>query len=206
MYARSTTIQADQSSIDAGAAHVRDEVLPALKQLDGFIGLSMMVDRESGLCIATSAWQTEDAMRASADQVQSVRNRAAEILGGSPEVEEWEIAVMHRDHPTHEGACVRTAWLQTEPGNVDRLIDTYKTGALPQIEGLDGFCSASFMVNRASGRAVSSTCFENSTAMEASREQADRIRSAGTQQANTSVLDVSEFELAVAHLRVPELV
>jgi hypothetical protein len=86
------------------------------------------------------------------------------------------------------------------------LIDTYKTGALPQIEGLDGFCSASFMVNRASGRAVSSTCLENSAAMQASREQAERIRSAGTQQANASVLDVLEFELAVAHLRVPELV
>jgi heme-degrading monooxygenase HmoA len=206
VYARSTTIQADQSSIDAGTAHVRDEVLPALKQLDGFIGLSMMVDRESGLCIATSAWQSEDAMRASADQVQSVRNRAAEILGGSPQVEEWEIAVMHRDHPTHEGACVRTAWLQTEPGGVERLIDTYKAGALPQIEGLVGFCSASVLVNRASGRAVSSTCFENSAAMRASREQAGGIRSATTQQANAAVTDLLEFELAVAHLRVPELV
>jgi heme-degrading monooxygenase HmoA len=206
VYARSTTIQADQSSIDAGVAHVRDEVLPALKQLDGFIGLSMMVDRESGRCIATSAWQSEDAMRASADQVQPVRERAAEILGGSPEVEEWEIAVMHRDHPTHEDAWVRSAWLQTEPGGVEGLIDSYKVGALPQIEGLDGFCSASFMVNRASGRAVSSTCFESRAALDASREQADRIRSAGTQQANASVQDVSEFELAVAHLRVPELV
>ena len=205
VYARSTTIQADQSSIDAGAAHVRDEVLPALKQLDGFIGLSMMVDRESGRCIATSAWQNEDAMRASADQVQPVRNRAAEILGGSPEVEEWEIAVMHRDHPTHEGACVRSAWLQTDPGGVDGLIDTYKMGALPQIEGLDGFCSASFMVNRATGRAVSSACFESRAAMDASREQANRIRSAGTQQANATVLEVREFELAVAHLRVPEM-
>ena len=206
VYARSTTIQADQSSIDAGAAHVRDEVLPALKQLDGFIGLSMMVDRESGRCIATSAWQNEDAMRASADQVQPVRNRAAEILGGSPEVEEWEIAVMHRDHPTHEGACVRSAWLQTDPGSVDGMIDTYKMGALPQIEGLDGFCSASFMLNRTTDRAVSSACFESAAAMEASREQANRIRSAGTQQANAAVLEVCEFELAVAHLRVPEMV
>jgi heme-degrading monooxygenase HmoA len=206
VFARSTTIQADQSSIDAGVAHVRDEVLPALKRLDGFIGLSMMVDRESGRCIATSAWQNEDAMRASADQVQPVRNRAAQILGGSPEVEEWEIAVMHRDHPTHEGACVRSAWLQTEPGGVDGLIDTFKMTALPQIEGLDGFCSASLMVNRTTGRAVSSTCFESRAAMEANRDQANRIRSAGTRQANASVLDISEFELAVAHLRVPELV
>ena len=205
MYARSTTIQANQSSIDAGLAHVRDEVLPALRQLDGFIGLSMMVDRESGRCIATSAWQNEDTLRASADQVQPVRSRAAEILGGSPEVEEWEIAVMHRDHPTHEGACVRTAWLQTDPGGVDGLIDTYKLAALPQIEGLEGFCSASFMVNRTTGRAVSSTCFESSAAMQASREQANQIRSAGTKQANATVIEVCEFELAVANLRVPEM-
>ena len=30
MYARSTTIQAQPSSIDAGIAHVRDAVMPAL--------------------------------------------------------------------------------------------------------------------------------------------------------------------------------
>src|SRR5437868_13874555 len=113
-------------------------------QLDGFIGLSMIVDRESGRCIATSAWQSEDAMRASADQVQPVRNRAAEILGGSADVEEWEITVMHRDQPTHEGACVRSAWLQVDQAGLDGLSDIYRMTALPQIEALEGFCSASF--------------------------------------------------------------
>jgi heme-degrading monooxygenase HmoA len=206
VYARSTTIQANPSSIDAGVAHIRDEVVPALAQLDGFIGLSMMLDRASGRCIATSAWQSEDAMHASADQVQSVRQRAGEILGGSPEVEEWEIAVMHRDHPTHEGACVRAAWLQTDATRVDDLVDTYKMTSLPQIEGLDGFCSASLMVNRTAGRAVSSVCFESRPAMQASREKSNQLRSAATQQANVTILDVREFELAVAHLRVPEMV
>jgi quinol monooxygenase YgiN len=205
VYARSTTIQARQSSIDAGVAHIRDEVVPTLQQLGGFIGLSMMLDRESGRCIATSAWQSEDAMRASADQAQTARNRAAEILGGSPEVEEWEIAVMHREHPSHEDACVRSAWLQTDPTRLDDLVDTYKMVALPQIEGLDGFCSASFMVNRTTGRAVSSACFESRAAMQASREKSNQIRSAGTQRANATVLEVREFELAVGHLRVPEM-
>ncbi|MDQ1731678.1 MAG: hypothetical protein QOK10_1837 [Pseudonocardiales bacterium] len=205
VYARSTTIQANQSSLDAGIAHVRDEVLPALRQLDGFVGLSMMVDRDSGMCIATSAWQSEDAMRASANQVEPVRNRAAEILGGSAEVEEWEIAVMHRDQPTHDGACVRSAWLQTDAGRLDELADVYRMRALPQIEALRGFCSASFMINRSTGRAVSSACFESMDAMRESREQSEQIRSAGTQQAGATVLDVREFELAVAHLRVPEM-
>jgi heme-degrading monooxygenase HmoA len=206
VYARSTTINAQPVSIDAGIAHIRDEVLPALRELEGFVGLSMMLDRESGRCIATSAWANDDAMRASAGGVEPIRRRAAEILGGSPEVEDWDIAVMHRDHPTHEGACVRSAWLQTDPSGIDTLIDTYSMEALPQIEELDGFCSASFMVNRTTGRAVSSTCFESRAAMDAGREAASRIRTAGTRKADATVLDVGEFGLAVAHLRVPEMV
>lgn len=205
MYARSTTMDANLSSLDAGITHVRDEVLPALMQLDGFVGLSMMVDRATGRCIATSAWQTEQAMRASAGSVEAVRNRAAEILGGSPMVEEWEIAVMHRDHPTHDGACVRSAWFQADPAQVQDAIDTFTMGALPQIESLPGFCSASFMVDRASGRAVSSVCFESRESMDAGRAQADQIRAAGSAQAKASILEVREFELAVGHLRVPEL-
>jgi quinol monooxygenase YgiN len=205
VYARSTTIQAQPASIDAGVAHVRDEVLPALKELDGFIGLSMMVNRDTGRCIATSAWQDQQAMRMSENQVQRVRNRAAEILGGTPEVEEWEIALMHRDQPTHEGACVRSAWLQVDPAGMDNLVETYRTAALPQIEQLDGFCSASFMVDRARGRAVSSACFDSRATLDASREKMQQIRTAGTQRANATVLEVDEFDLAVAHLRVPEM-
>jgi hypothetical protein len=57
VFARTTTIQAQQSSIDAGIAYVRDEVMSALQDMDGYVGLSLLVDRESGQCIATSAWR-----------------------------------------------------------------------------------------------------------------------------------------------------
>jgi hypothetical protein len=61
------------------------------------------------------------------------------------------------------------------------------------------------MVNRSTGRAVSSACFESRAAMDASREAANQIRTAGTRKANASILDVAEFDLALAHLRVPEM-
>ena len=112
MYARSTNVQAQPSNIDAGIAFVRDEVMPALQDMDGYIGLSLLVDRESGRCIATSAWETEDALGTSTDQAAPLRERAAEIFGGDVTVERWEIAVLHRDHRASEGACVRATWVK----------------------------------------------------------------------------------------------
>ena len=68
MYARSTTIQANPSSIDDGIAHVRDVVMPAVLGNEGCVGLSLMADRQSGRCIATTAWQTKEALQASAER------------------------------------------------------------------------------------------------------------------------------------------
>ena len=206
MYARSTTIQAQPSSIDAGIAHVRDTVMPALEGIDGCVGMSLLVDRTSGRCIATSSWESDEAMRASEESIRPMRDQAAELFGGSAQVEEWEIAAMHREHRSSEGACVRATWVNVDPDQLDGGIDFYKTTILPALEELEGFCSASLLVDRASGRGVAAATFDNAEAMERNKDQLDRMRATGSQQANAEVLDQCDFELAVAHLRVPELV
>ena len=205
MYARATTIQAQLSSIDDGIAHVRGEVMPALMGVEGCVGLSLLVHRASGRCIATSAWRSAEAMHASAEQVRPIRDRAAELFGGSSQVDEWEIAVLHRNHRSQQGACVRATWIEVDPAQMDRAIDVFRMSSLPAIEELEGFCSASLMVDRGSGRAVSSVTYDSHEAMERNRDQAGTVRAAGAQEAGANVLDVGEFELAVAHLRVPEM-
>ena len=205
MYARSTTIQAQSSSIDDGIAFVRDTVMPALQGMDGFIGVSLMVDRQSGRCIATSAWESEEAMRASSEAVRSVREQATQAFGGTADVEGWEIAVLHRDHRSSEGACVRATWVKVDPDQIDQGLELYKTTVLPALEELEGFCSASLMLDRASGRAVASASFDSAEAMDRNRPQGDSLRDATTEQAGAEVLDECEFELALAHLRVPEM-
>ncbi|MCV6987205.1 antibiotic biosynthesis monooxygenase [Mycobacterium shinjukuense] len=206
MYARSTTIQAQPQSIDTGIAHVRDVVMPALQEMDGCVGVSLLVDRRSGRCIATSAWETAEAMRATGEQVTPIRDRCAEMFGGTAAVEEWEIASMHRDHRSADGACVRATWVKVPPDQVDQGIEYYKSSVLPQIEALDGFCSASLLVDRASGRAVASTTFDSLAAMDRNREQATALKTRSLREAGGEELDECEFELALAHLRVPELV
>jgi heme-degrading monooxygenase HmoA len=192
-------------SIDAGIAQVRDDVMPMVQGMEGCIGLSMMVDRESGRCITTTAWRSAEAMHATDEMLRPVRARLGETIGGgTPQVEEWEIAVLHRDHKSADSACVRATWVQVDPANLDRAIDVYKVATLPRTEELDGFCSASLMVDRSSGRAVSSVTYDSLEAMERNREAASAMRSATTKDAGAEVHDVGEFELALAHLRVPE--
>jgi hypothetical protein len=173
--------------------------------MDGCVGLSLLVDRESGRCIATSAWESEEAMRASAERVRPLRDRVAEIFGGTAAVDEWEIAVLHRDHRTGDGACVRAVWIKARSGQFDQAIEFYKTSVLPSMEELEGFCSASLMIDRASGRAVSSASFDSLEAMERNRDQARALRTTRLRDLGADQLDVGEFELAIAQLRVPEM-
>lgn len=206
MFARSTTVTGDPTAMDAAIAYVRDDVMPMLLAVEGCTGLSMLVDREGGQCIATSSWEDEAMMRASDGELRPVRNRLAEILSGPMTVEEWEVAAMHRDHRmTHQGSCARVVWMRTDHADVDRGIDIYKTAIAPQFEEFDGFCSTSLMVNRAMSRACATTSFDSTDAMAASRERSWAIRDAGVRDAGVDVIDVAEYELAFAHLRLPEL-
>ena len=204
VYARSTTIQAQPASIDEGIAYVRDEVMPALRAMDGCIGLSLLVDRESGRCIATSAWETDEATRASTEQAAPLRARAGEVFGGDVMVDQWEFGVLHRDHHSTDGACVRATWIKLPPDQTDRAIDFYRTSVLPALADLEGFCSASFLINRSTGRAVSSATFDSQDAMERNRDRATELRNTRTRELGADIIDVGEFELALAHLRVPE--
>jgi hypothetical protein len=88
---------------------------------------------------------------------------------------------------------------------MDRGIDFYKMTLLPALEELEGFCSGSLLVDRASGRGVAAATFDNAEAMERNKDALDTIKATGSQEANAEVLDQCDFDLAVAHLRVPEM-
>ena len=141
MFARSTTVRGNPLSMDDAIAYVRDEVMPAVQQMDGCIGLSMLCDRDTGRCIATTAWETEEAMHDSESGVHDLRMRMAEMMGGRPEIQEWEIAVMHRMREAPEGACARVTWARGDPALIDDRMSTMRTAMLPRVEELPGFCS-----------------------------------------------------------------
>ena len=206
MYARSTTMRGSPQAVDDLVAHMRDEVMPAVTEMDGCIGLSLLVDRDTGRCIATSAWETAEAMHAGAEAVTALRDRAAERFGATAEVQEWEIAVLHRAHRVGDGASARVTWTRTDPANLDRVIDAYRESLMPWWEQTEGFSSNSLLIDRRDGRCASAVVFDSHDAMAHTRDQFTTLREEFAQRMGMEVVEVAEFDVALAHLRVPETV
>jgi quinol monooxygenase YgiN len=206
MYARSTTMRVRPEALDELVGYVRDDVMPMVTELEGCVGLSLLTDRDTGRCITTSAWRTEDAMRDSAERVRASRERAAERFGTTAEIQEWEIAVLHREHQAGDGACARVVWTRTDPANLDQVISAYRDSLMPWWEQTPGFRSNSLMVDRREGRCASAVVFESREAMAGTRDQFTTLREEFVARMSMEIVEVAEFDLALAHLRVPETV
>jgi heme-degrading monooxygenase HmoA len=207
VFARTTSITAQPSMIDQAIAHVQDTVMPALSHVDGYLGLSLILDRGTGRAIVTTAWRSQEAMRGSAERVSAIRDEAVRMFGAAgADVDTWEVSVMHRAHHMRQGSCMRVIWLGMDSGAVADAIETFKQGTLSKIEDLPGFCTASLFVNRGGGRAVTTVGYDDRAALEASRGAASALRAEASRQMTAEIIEVAEFELALAHLHVPEMV
>jgi quinol monooxygenase YgiN len=204
MYARSTTISADPDRLDTGTTYVREESMPVLRGMTGCAGLSLLADRGSGRCILTTSWQDEDALRASRDGVRPHLEATAAALGGRPDVQEWEMAAMHRVHEGHSAACSRVTWLRTEPGAVQRAVDAVRLSLMPKLDDLPGFCSVSVMVRAEEGLAVASVSYDSWADLAQADAGAREFREEFAPPRGIEVLDSGDFDLVLAHLGVPE--
>ncbi len=65
--------------------------------------------------------------------------------------------------------------MQVDPVTVERAVDVYRIATVPSAENLEGFCSASLLVERSSGLLVSSMTYGSRQAMDRNPEQAPII-------------------------------
>jgi hypothetical protein len=192
--------------LDGGVAYVRDTVMPAIHQMAGSVGLSMLCDRETGRCIVTTAWRDEMSMHDTEGAVHDMRKRVSELLGGHSDVQEWEIAVMHRMHEAHNGACTRVIYGQIDMSRLDDVVSTMRMSLLPRMEDLPGFCAVSHMIDRETGRSATAVTYDSRADMMAAHDQAKALREEFASGVDMEITGIAEFDLVLAHLRVPEMV
>jgi heme-degrading monooxygenase HmoA len=95
VHARLSTIQMDPARIDETVSEFEEQDLPTIKQIGGFRGFTLLIDRTSGKVIGTSYWDSREQMDDSEAEGERARQRVAE-RGGSqspPAVERFEVAL-----------------------------------------------------------------------------------------------------------------
>jgi quinol monooxygenase YgiN len=193
--------------MDDAIRFVRDEWLPSTTQLDGCTGLSMVVGRRSGRCTVTSGWVDEEAMLASAQSMRAGRAHLGKLLSAVPVVAQWDIAVMHRVQHTGPDAVCRLIYsARPDAAALDDDVATFRMGLLPRIAELPGFCSASLMIDRVSGHTVLAVAYVDREAMLVAGQRADALRTEYARSMGGRITEVTDMDLVVAHLRVPERV
>jgi hypothetical protein len=94
MHARITTVEGAPEKMDDAASHLRDQVLPQLRQMDGFKGFVAMGDRQSGKLLGVAFWESEEVLRATEEAMSGVRSSSADAAGGTvANVERYEVVV-----------------------------------------------------------------------------------------------------------------
>ena len=109
-------------------------------------------------------------MTASEQAVQVSRKELAERLHSSVTVEQYEVPVFVRRSRPQADAGVRITRLECAPASIDAAIEKIlRNTAVPAFMEMSGLCSAQMMTDRASGRCVAVTAWDDANALAASR-------------------------------------
>ena len=94
MYARVSTFQGPPDQTAEGIRIAREQILPAARLQDGFVGIYLLYDREGGRSLAITLWETEEDMRASEEAALRARTESAAVSGDVIlGVESYEVAL-----------------------------------------------------------------------------------------------------------------
>ena len=95
MFARVTSIAGAPDRADEGIRNFREQVLPAARQLAGFKGAYLLMDRATGDALAVTIWESDEAMQASEEAASGLRAGAAQEAGATaaPTVSRYEVVV-----------------------------------------------------------------------------------------------------------------
>ena len=104
MNVRTTRIPVDSATAATADTTSYETMVTAMREVDGFLGAMLLIDRSTGDNLGLTFWESEDALRASEAVADAHRKNGAAALGatGAPIVERFEVAYYAAPQP--EGA------------------------------------------------------------------------------------------------------
>ncbi len=95
MYARVTTVEASPAKFDAATHFFREQVLPQLRQMDGFEGFVVLGDRQRGKLLGVALWESEEVMHSTEEVMSRLRGGIPHAPGGAAAgAENYEVFIL----------------------------------------------------------------------------------------------------------------
>jgi heme-degrading monooxygenase HmoA len=92
--ARISTLEGSPEHIDEGLRQVRENVLPQLQQQEGFKGMVALANRQTGTTLGITFWENEEALKASEEAADRLRENSAEAMSDTiAGVERYEVGL-----------------------------------------------------------------------------------------------------------------
>jgi heme-degrading monooxygenase HmoA len=187
------------TDIDGGVRYLREEVLPVLHAQHGYQGITASGDRSRNVLGILSLWETESDRAASDSALGKARQEAVKIVGGDLTVENLEQVVSEIARPIIPGCGLFVTRVSMDPSAVDANIEFFRNEIVPEIKSQPGFCGLRNMVDRATGRAVVGSAWENREGAERSLatlpERRARAEQRGVRFDETEIREILFAEL-----------
>ena len=94
MHARVSIFEGSPDEMDEALRQAREVVLPQGRQMEGFKGMIALGDRQSGKTLGITFWESEEALRASEEAANRLREESAEASEETiASVERYEVGL-----------------------------------------------------------------------------------------------------------------
>jgi len=172
------------TDVDAAAAQLRDEVLPQVKELKGFRGITASADREAGVVGILTLWETEADMKASDAAASQMRETAVKAMGGRlVDVQAYEQVVQEiGGTPPGPGSPLLITPTKMDPAKVDENVEFFKANVLPDIKSTPGFRAVRNMINRSTGEGMVGIVLADDASVQEAAARAVKRRERAAQQ------------------------
>jgi heme-degrading monooxygenase HmoA len=200
MFARITWFQRSPDRIEEGITTYRQQAVPALSALQGFMGAAMLVDRGTGAGVTVNYWDSAESMQASEETGATLRAGAVEGGIKFGEIDRFEMVIQERTAPAKANTFVRVNDLQGSPGKVDDVVHLVRE-ALPVLRAQRGFRALLMGANRQTGRMVVSSSWETAADREASDAAMQERRRQAGQLAGDENVKVELYETVFAEVK-----
>jgi heme-degrading monooxygenase HmoA len=175
VFVRISTITGARN-FDDGVAFVRDTVVPAVRQQNGYAGLVASSDRDNGVMAVLTLWRDQAARDSSESGVAKVRDEAQRVIGGTMAVELFDEVLFEAAKPLREGASLLVRRISMDPSVLDENLAYFRAEVVPQIKAEPGFLAVRQMVNRQTGEGLVGVAFEDADSLRAGAAHAEARR------------------------------